>query len=1142
MPEWDKLKDEFEPSVAKQPWGDLKSQFEPKSKLPWGKLGKQFEATIDLEPIEVIARPEKEDPHAVLSKIETIAPPESFDFIRQQYRLGKRKVMAVAEAFERGALLGYTPLTDRLFPEGFKAERPGEKFIQYPAEVAGFAIPFAVGAGAASKTGSGLLRILPWLSKVPRSARLIAKGTAIGTVLGAAEKPEEGETRLAGAARGGITFGVLSGLGVAGQKFMAKRGAKYLNKILGAADDLEGILPKTIRQAALPLTEQNAKALQVLSRLKPKEKNIVLNIVKGRRGFPVKQGQTWWEKNVGGPAYIKTIEWLNNRKSAPAEAIKKKLVFRYGQPEEWANAAENRILQIALGRDKSKAVGQLLSDSLNQHEAEMLMRDLGLKDPDLVGKIMRDTPLSVAESKRIMQMMKGGLTTGIRPDLQVRAEIARNTIDKLSAEITQMPMPDKTKQEILDNMGSYVRRFYTSKEGQSGIRKFFGSRDVKLKGKQTFLKRRAKSIKEAFVNDIAKEQAVIRQQIQQIRPKAIKGIGGIANERLKRAGLGNIQALSNATPTEVSQRLGVKMQKAEGIIMQARVAAKNERALISRSQFLDFRLKKDLARADFPAEVRKAMGEMTEAGYSTTRTINSLVHDVETSRLFDYAATNPRLSTSDPLLAAEKGWTKLSESTLLGRLSGKFVPESVADDILYIQRVTTDADRLYLKMLGAWKFAKVPLNPATHFRNLASNSMLLDFSGVPLYQQPGLVSVALEEMGSRGRWYQMAKQHGAFGGEFSQAEILDMFNKWNGTKGTMLERLVEIAGKHTGAAKIAKIYQQEEQVFKLAKFIHEMAYRGNGPGVAASEAQKWLFNYNAIPSAVKTARQAWWGSPFVTFQYKATPRVLETIVKRPLTFAKYPMLFEAVESYSIQKHGMSEKDVALAKKRRRGVIAPGLLPNFQYITPFKDKNNNVRVIDMAFTFPFGEVGEVGAFGKLMGFLGNPVLTTVIPGAQALITGEITDPVTNRTLKTFGEKSNFMANQLLPPLVPPAYAGKRIVSAAEGRTDYNGVPYDYWWEIMRNIFGVKTTAFVPQVERRRLHKRINGIEREFNGRMVGIRNDLSLTVQERQDAMREEAKRFKHEHQKLMIEFKLHRETEPSPPVEAEWESLRDSFD
>ena len=92
---------------------------------------------------------------------------------------------------------------------------------------------------------------------------------------------------------------------------------------------------------------------------------------------------------------------------------------------------------------------------------------------------------------------------------------------------------------------------------------------------------------------------------------------------------------------------GIGKKTANSIIAQAKVMSHSKRALQSRLGFLDFRLKKDIPRVDFSAEVKRNLGEINEAGYPVTKTINGLVNDIETSKLFDFAATNPNLSTSD---------------------------------------------------------------------------------------------------------------------------------------------------------------------------------------------------------------------------------------------------------------------------------------------------------------------------------------------------------------------------------------------------------------------------------------------------------------------------------------------------------------
>ncbi len=1017
---------------------------------------------------------------------------------------------AGVKGFETGAFLGYTPLF-----EEYQPDTALEKGLYYSSALAGFILPATLITKFVGFGFGGAMRLVPTLSKIPTGVRVVGLSTATGGILGALKKPVGKETRLKAAVTTGVLFGAFSAVGLGAQKILAKRGITRLNKLLDKSDELAKAADVNL-SVSNKLVLQNPRVQKVLSGLRGGDKTVVINIVKGRQGLPIELRQNWYEKHIGAPIYNKLTTALDKWNWAPANWIKKQLVYRYGQPKEWAEAAEKRLVDIAVGRDKSRAIGQLLTDKLNKAEVNEILSTLGRNEPNLFGKLMRDKPLSRAESMRVMQIMKGSITAGARPDLAARAQIAREEIDSLSNELIKLPIPEETKQIITNNLGTYVRRFYTTKEGGNLFSRIFAP--FRLKGRTTFLKEKARSLKEAFRKDILKEQNIINKNLKTFNIGKIKGIGGITKTRLNRARYRTISDLESATSEDLIKVTGIGEKAANEIIIQAKVTGHTMRAMQSRLRFLDFRLTKDITRVDFPSEVRRTLGEITEAGYPTVRTMNGMINDIETSRLFDFASTNPNLSTSDAAVAMQKGWIKLANLDSLGRLKGKFVPQSVADDVQYIQNIANKSESLYLKMLSMWKFAKVPMNPATHCRNLMSNTMLLDASGTPLTRQPSLISTALEEMQTKGRFFQMAKRAGAFGGEFSEVEITSMLNNWNATSGSSgLERIIEFSGKKLGFKSLARLYQAEEQLFKLAKFIDMIGYQGATPSMAAIEAQKWLFNYNKIPAAVNTIKNAWWGSPFITFQYKVFPRMAESLIKRPLALAKYPLVFNAMEQYAINKYKLTDKEVALAKKRAPwNFNLP--LSNFKYILPFKDRNNNLRVIDMGFTFPFGEVGEVGSFGNIMGFLNGPV-PKVAPVITPLITGQpYTEPAFQRKLKTTKEKVTYLAEQLLPPLA--GYSGRKVKAAAEGRTDYYGTPYDYWLEVMRNVFGIKTTAFVTDIANYKLYRQMEGSKRDISIEINRIGKDRSLTTEEKQKKIEEEVNRYKKEMTDVMEEFRL----------------------
>jgi len=134
--------------------------------------------------------------------------------------------------------------------------------------------------------------------------------------------------------------------------------------------------------------------------------------------------------------------------------------------------------------------------------------------------------------------------------------------------------------------------------------------------------------------------------------------------------------------------------------------------------------------------------------------------------------------------------------------------------------------------------------------------------------------------------YQMALKEGAIGGEFVGTEVAAISKQYaTGTGGNMSRWMNVLKAKGFSPA---KFYQGEEQIAKMVKFT-DMISKGANPQLAAKEAQKWLFNYSKIPGVIEFAKQL---SPFITFTYKALPRIGEAMAKNPLKVYKYYALFK----------------------------------------------------------------------------------------------------------------------------------------------------------------------------------------------------------------------------------------------------------
>lgn len=434
-----------------------------------------------------------------------------------------------------------------------------------------------------------------------------------------------------------------------------------------------------------------------------------------------------------------------------------------------------------------------------------------------------------------------------------------------------------------------------------------------------------------------------------------------------------------------------------------------------------------MKRADLSEETRMKMGEIREPAYPVAKGVAQISADVEKARLFESVAKRPEWTTSDEVLAKAKGFVKMPTSKRIGALSNQHVHPEIAREINEINRIPGQLEKGWDKFMGAWKFGKVVANPGTHFRNIYSNSILMDLGGISHVEQPRLLARAADELLNKGRHYFEAKKSGLLGNEFIGGEVKAFRDALSSEPYStdVISRSLNLAKK--AADKLGDVYQGEEQIFKLAKFIKNRQ-KGMSIGAAKRDAEKWLFNYEKVSGAVKTARKMPLGSPFITFTSKALPRIAESAATNPLKLYKYKLMFDAIEKVGLDRGVFTEKDREIIKRNSRGQ---------NVILPMKDKDGNPLVLDLSYILPWGDVGESGGMAGLPSALspGGPLKSALDVGYNKSTFND--QEIYNKETDTTGEKSAKVSDFLLKSLLPSFTPGvDRIGSPFKGGYSVN----------------------------------------------------------------------------------------------------------
>ncbi len=471
-------------------------------------------------------------------------------------------------------------------------------------------------------------------------------------------------------------------------------------------------------------------------------------------------------------------------------------------------------------------------------------------------------------------------------------------------------------------------------------------------------------------------------------------------------------------------------------------------------------------RKNLSESVRKSMGEIKEPALPTAVRVKEISTTVANNKLFGSVAKNPEWASNTQL---SQNMIKMGNSKNLGALRNKWVVKPIADEINGIISVKAQnlSLEIYSKGLSAWKYGKVVLNPATHARNMISNSMLLDLSGVNHIRQATLMPRVMRDYLSKGRLYKLAVKHGAIGDEFIGGDVakIKVAYETMGGKGNISRFMnaVKLPFRKAG-----DIYQAEEQISKMIKFT-DMLSKGARPDVAAKEAQKWLFNYNEIPDFIKAAKHF---APFITFTYKALPRVGEAIVNNPLKVYKYFAMFKGWNEASRKFQKQSPTEFA----RETNALPPWLMRSIggvpmTLMMPWRDKHGRSQWLNLEYILPLGMAPE--AIKRPLDIVSNPLFTLYADLSKNKdFKGQDIVPVGSTKAEALRIAGAYAWRQIMPSFTPSifkltgkdkgeelvkgGYSFQKIIDALRKNPDYAGRTRELPQVLFDTLIGIKLT--------------------------------------------------------------------------------------
>jgi hypothetical protein len=827
---------------------------------------------------------------------------------------------------------------------------------------------------------------------------------------------------------------------------------------------------------------------------------------------------------AAGPAVVGLAKTPIAQRAAGAIAAKiptvakRAFTYRFGQPSAYVEAAERRGINVSNASEEAVQVGRALKDNLTN--AQQLRTN----------QILRGG-VSVSEKELPLRLRSSYARSYLDP-LEQEAKSLNLIPDSALNRYTRKQLAElrKTKQ-ALDSRIDAIKNF-----GQPAKEKLLGQADkLKIAG-ATGLVRKVEGAEDSLnklrtMIDDAKESLTAEEfhQIENLLSnQTIRRNAGMQRllQRFEKASIGQKERMFTRLAS-FAEKTGIKVGKIydselsignfKGLVnkinsLSSRFPGKSKlvRELEAKSQGIQDKIvsyytnsgqkyaprlymQKELAKdvpATFPGravkilgdrfkgravlsdEVRAGMGEIKQPSFPVAKGISEVTQSVETEKLFKKVATNPQWSSPGPI----GDFVKLPQAKSMGSLSGKYVHPEIARDIQEITHIPSNAAKAYNWALSKWKFGKVVANPATHFRNMFSNSVLADIGGMGHEVQAVMLPKAAQEVLKRGPAFNEARQAGLFKGGFYGNEIKTFRDALlEAPKESMLTKVMNASGKM--ADKAGRAYEAEEHVFKMAKFMHNRQ-KGMSVKEAVDDAEKWLFNYEKVSPAVKAIKNAPLGSPFITFSSKAIPRIAEAALKNPISVYKYKVMIDSVNKVAQERLNLSDDDVAVIKRNTRGQFM---------ILPSKGADGKPEVLDLSYLLPWGDIGETGG-GY---FLGQPAPSVLSPsgplrsGVEAFMnkssfkaqngnTGEIFNPEIDTASERAAKTTDFLGKSLLPSLTPGiptrkspfkgGYGFNKLQAAVQKKPDYFGRVKSVPKAVADTLFGLKTTPVdVPMLK-------------------------------------------------------------------------------
>ena len=747
-------------------------------------------------------------------------------------------------------------------------------------------------------------------------------------------------------------------------------------------------------------------------------------------------------RNFGRRIADKWDTWAKDRITEPLKDLANGLVV-------------NEDLRHGLGMNRSPA----LQDMLRNHHRDV---ERAWNYAAEVGQKLQEIAPTALEQKRLYQVMRGSITAN--PELRQQAEQVRGLFTDLREKLAEHKLLEFSRFDKLTRRErSELRDIINHPKNYNATPEDVEFARGRLNDYYHFASAQeyAPIYYKKHEGMTPKERQILQDEIDRLKVKSRRG------------------------NPEGEPQLESMISSMEAMLGGGAAARRELR--VQRNQLnLSYSHRRD----EMPVEVQRAMGLIEQAAFPTAKALGVQRSDIIKAQLFQDIADKPEffIPPSKNKFAAQNvpaNFVRV-EDARFGALNGGYLRKDVWADLREIEDVRGAFVRNWDRMMGAWKYGKVVLNPATHARNFMSNVVLAYLGDVSPADVAtyGKAFQAVRE-GSNNRFYKEAEDWGLFNNTFVSSEI----TKLRDEVGALRDPASLKNWLRKAASLPADAYQGSEKLFKTAVFI-KARESGLDVDAAARKAEEFLFNYNDIPPWVKHTKR--WASPFFTFTYKAIPKFAEMAIRKPHKVGAIMAAMYGLEEFSKYALGISDEEAETERsmladwQQRR--VPPGIGPYAHALMPFRDAWGNNLYLDLSYILPYGNIAE--KWGQSALPLGDLLPSSpVFQMAAAILTNKepfTGKPVYNEILDGAGAVTakylDLIWKEAVPSLAPGGFGWNKLMTGIQNSfmggdvRDWADRPIEFSTAVMSSIFGIKMSpAATRQLERFELQtrKRISG---------------------------------------------------------------------